>query len=144
VLLLKRHFDSARYKHQISAQGISDSEPVGTIYDDMAYLPRERLRAMYLDSRDRLICDEYLWEGTIDHVCVYPREIACRMFETNAKKLILVHNHPSGDPTPSREDVWITNRIHLVCSAIETILYDHIVVGCDGWFSMKKEGLLPK
>jgi DNA repair protein RadC len=95
----------------------------------MAYRDTERFRILFLDRKNVLIADEELAKGTVDHVPVYPREVAKRALELNASALILVHNHPSGDPTPSRADVEMTGAIALALQAIGVTLHDHVVIG---------------
>ncbi len=115
---------------------------VHQLIDEMAHLPRETFRVLFLDSRNRLLSDETLWEGTINHVQIYPREVVRRAIDTGATAMIAVHNHPHGDPIPSRSDVKITNRLGQACTLIEVKLHDHVIVGKEGWFSMAAAGLL--
>ena len=89
-----------------------------------------------------LIADEETARGTVDHVPVYPREVAKRALEHNASALILVHNHPSGDPTPSQSDIDMTNQIERACGALGLTLHDHIVIGRSREISFRAEGLL--
>lgn len=91
--------------------------------------PEERFHVIYLDSKNRVISDEQLAIGTVDHVPVYPREVLKRALVLNATALILVHNHPSGDPTPSEADVAMTLRIKCACDHLGIVLHDHVVVG---------------
>ncbi len=95
----------------------------------MAYRDTEQFRILFLDRKNVLIADEPQARGTVDHVPVYPREVAKRALELNASALILVHNHPSGDPTPSDADVAMTEQIDLACQAIGVVLHDHVVIG---------------
>lgn len=103
---------------------------------------RESFHALFLDTKNRLILDETLNRGTIDHAPAYPREIATRALETGAAAVILVHNHPSGDPTPSRADVDTTRLIVDACRPLKITVHDHLVVGRDGVASFKSLGLL--
>ena len=110
-----------------------------------AELSRERVeqfRVLFLDNRNRLLADEAQQRGTVNHTPVYPREVAKRALELHATALILVHNHPSGDPTPSRDDIAMTEQIRAAAAALSIVLHDHIVVGNGRWMSFKKEGLL--
>ena len=102
----------------------------------------EFFRVLFLDRKNNLIADEQLGKGTVDHAPVYPREIARRVLELSASSVILVHNHPSGDPTPSRADVSTTREIIDILEAIEVQVHDHLVVGKHGVTSMKAAGLL--
>jgi DNA repair protein RadC len=108
----------------------------------LAYADTERFRILFLDRKNVLIADEEQAKGTVDHVPVYPREVAKRALELNASALILVHNHPSGDPTPSRADIEMTAAIETACSAIGVALHDHVVIGRERDASFRSLGLL--
>ncbi|WP_043871298.1 RadC family protein [Celeribacter indicus] len=95
----------------------------------MAHRETEQFRVLYLDRKNILIADEEQARGTVDHVPVYPREVVKRALELNASALILVHNHPSGDPTPSDADVAMTNRIRDAAEALDIQLHDHLIIG---------------
>jgi len=110
-----------------------------------AALARERVeqfRVLFLDNRNRLLADEAQARGTVNHTPVYPREVVKRGLELHATALILVHNHPSGDPTPSREDIAMTQEIKAAAATLGIVLHDHIVIGNGRWLSFRKEGLL--
>jgi DNA repair protein RadC len=110
-----------------------------------AELSRERVeqfRVLFLDNRNRLLADEAQQRGTVNHTPVYPREVAKRALELHATALILVHNHPSGDPTPSAEDIAMTREIRAATAALSIVLHDHVVVGNGRWLSFRTEGLL--
>jgi len=102
----------------------------------------EQFRVLFLDSHDMLLADEVQARGTVNHTPVYPREVVRRALELDAKALILVHNHPSGDPTPSREDIAMTQQVRLAASALEIGLRDHIIVGNGRTTSFREAGLL--
>lgn len=106
----------------------------------MAHLETEQFRVFYLDRKNVLIADEEQASGTVNHVPVYPREVAKRALEFNASAIILVHNHPSGDPTPSTEDVLMTQLIETACRAIDVIVHDHVIVGKGKEISFRTEG----
>ncbi len=108
----------------------------------LAHEPRERFHVLFLDRKNQLIGDETMNEGTVDHAPVYPREVARRALELSACALILVHNHPSGDPTPSKADVDMTRSIVEACKTLNITVHDHIVVGRDGIASLKGLGLM--
>jgi DNA repair protein RadC len=108
----------------------------------MAYRETEQFRILYLDAKNTLIADEEQARGTVNHVPVYPREVAKRALELNATALILVHNHPSGDPTPSRPDIEMTAQIETALSAIGVTLHDHVVIGRATDASFRALGLL--
>lgn len=108
----------------------------------MAHRETEQFRVLYLDRKNTLIADEAQAKGTVDHVPVYPREIAKRALELNASALILVHNHPSGDPTPSDSDLIMTEKIQTACTALSITLHDHLIIGKSAEISFKSEGYL--
>lgn len=108
----------------------------------MAHRETEQFRVLYLDRKNTLIADEAQGKGTVDHVPVYPREVVKRALELNASALILVHNHPSGDPTPSREDIEMTQTIDIAAQALSITVHDHIIVGQLGEMSFRSQGLL--
>lgn len=108
----------------------------------MAHRETEQFRVLYMDIKNILIADEVQAIGTVDHVPVYPREIAKRCLELNASALILIHNHPSGDPTPSNEDIAMTQRIQDVLERLDIILHDHLIIGKSAELSFRSEGLI--
>lgn len=103
----------------------------------MAFADREQVRVLFLDKRNQLIADEVLQTGTVDHAPVYPREVVKRALELSATAIILCHNHPSGDPTPSRADIDMTRKIIDVAKPLGIEVHDHIIVGKDGHASLK-------
>jgi DNA repair protein RadC len=107
----------------------------------MAFEDREQFRILFLDRRNKLIADEVQTRGTIDHTSVYTREVMRRALELSAAALILAHNHPSGDPTPSRADIEMTKQIVEVATKLGVAVHDHIILGRDGHLSMKSAGL---
>ena len=108
----------------------------------MAHRETEQFRVIYLDRKNVVIGDEEQGKGTLDHVPVYPREVAKRALELNASALILVHNHPSGDPTPSQADIDMTQQIFAACSALGLTLHDHLIIGKSRELSFRSEGYL--
>ncbi len=108
----------------------------------MAHRETEQFRVLFLDRKNTVVADEALGTGTVGHVPVYPREVAKRALELNASAVILVHNHPSGDPTPSREDITMTGRVVAACEAIDVTVHDHVVIGKDSETSFRTSGLL--
>ncbi len=108
----------------------------------MARSPAEEFRVLYLDRKNNLVADEVQTRGTIDHTSVYPREIIRRALEHGASALILVHNHPSGDPTPSRADIEMTREVTAAAKALKITVHDHLVIGRAGHASFKSLGLL--
>jgi DNA repair protein RadC len=108
-------------------------------------LARERIehfRVLYLDTRNRLIADEAQGRGTINATPVYPRELVRRALELHATAMILVHNHPSGDPTPSQQDIQMTRAIRNAAEPLSVLLHDHVIIGNARWVSLRKEGLI--
>ena len=103
---------------------------------------REQFRVLFLDKKNQLIADEQLGQGTVDHAPVYPREVIKRALELKATALILVHNHPSGDPTPSRDDLEMTQEVKRAATALSITLHDHVIIGNGKWLSFRQEGLL--
>jgi DNA repair protein RadC len=103
----------------------------------MAFENKEQFRVLFLDKRNALIADEVQQTGTVDHTPVYPREVVKRALELSATAIVLVHNHPSGDPTPSRADIQMTQAIVEVARALGIAVHDHLIVGKDGHASLK-------
>lgn len=108
----------------------------------MAHEPVEQFRLLFLDKKNRLIADEQQQRGTVDHTPVYPREVVKRALELKASALILVHNHPSGDPTPSKADIAMTVEIREASEKLGIALHDHLVIGKAGHASFRALGLL--
>lgn len=108
----------------------------------MAHEAREQFRVLFLDKKNQLIADEVMNEGTVDHAPVYPREVARRALELSASAVILVHNHPSGDPTPSAADIDMTRQVIEAGRTLRIAVHDHLVVGRDGVASFKALGLI--
>ena len=108
----------------------------------MAHREIEQFRVLYLDRKNVLIADEEQARGTVDHVPVYPREIIRRALELNASALILVHNHPSGDPTPSDADITMTARIAQAADSMGITIHDHLIIGKSRELSFRSQGLL--
>ncbi|TQF76702.1 JAB domain-containing protein [Elioraea sp. Yellowstone] len=110
-----------------------------------AVLAREKIeqfRVLFLDAKNRLIADESQARGTVNHTPVYPREVVKRALELHATGMILVHNHPSGDPTPSRADIETTREIGRAAALLSIALHDHVIVGHGRWLSFRQAGLL--
>ncbi|MEM7703494.1 MAG: DNA repair protein RadC [Pseudomonadota bacterium] len=108
---------------------------------DMAHLTKERVRVLYLDAKNRLIDDHHHAEGSIDEAAIHPREVIRRAMDVGASALILVHNHPSGSPEPSRADIQITRKIAEAGEHLNVTLHDHVIVGREGTVSLKARGL---
>lgn len=109
---------------------------------DMAHLTVERVRVLYLDNRNRLIVDHHVGDGSIDEAAIHPREVVRKALDVGATAMILVHNHPSGNPEPSRADIDITRRIAEAGRLLGIVVHDHVIVGRDGHASLKAKGLI--
>lgn len=109
---------------------------------DMAHHAVERFRVLHLNTRNMLIRDEVMSEGTVDQTAVYVREVIRRALELGSAAIILVHNHPSGDPSPSRADIEVTRAIAEVGRPLNIALHDHIVMGTSGHVSLRAKGLI--
>ena len=97
---------------------------------------------LFLDKKNHIIADELMGSGTVDHAPVYPREVIKRALELNASALILVHNHPSGDPTPSKADIDMTNKLYALASQFNIVVHDHLIIGRVDEVSFKNLDLL--
>lgn len=108
----------------------------------MQFEGKEQFRVLFLDRKNRLIADEVLGKGTVDHAPVYPREVIRRALELNSTAIILAHNHPSGDPTPSQSDIQMTKRIVEAATSIGVSVHDHLIIGRNDVASFKTLGLM--
>jgi DNA repair protein RadC len=139
---------------QAAAQRLARAEiigrPVLSNWDAlMAYLNAimarekiEQFRILFLDNKNRLVADEAQARGTVNHTPVYPREVVRRALELQAAAIILTHNHPSGDPTPSRDDIVMTQNIVDAAKTLSITVHDHVIIGNGTWLSFRKEGLI--
>lgn len=109
---------------------------------DMAHLTVERVRVLYLDTKNRLIDDHHVGDGSIDEAAIHPREVIRRAMDLGASAMILVHNHPSGSPEPSRADIQITQRIAEAGRLLGVTVHDHIIIGREGHTSLRAKGLI--
>ena len=109
---------------------------------DMAHLTVERVRVLYLNNQNMLIHDDHVGDGSIDEAAIHPREVIRRGLELGATALIIVHNHPSGSPQPSRADIQITNRIAEAGRLLGITVHDHVIIGREGHVSLKAKGLI--
>ncbi len=115
---------------------------VGYCRAAMGFQMHEEFRILFLDKRNRLLADEVQGRGTVDHTPVYVREVVKRALELSASAIILVHNHPSGDPTPSRADIEMTKEIMAAAEPLDIDVHDHLIVGRDGHVSLRSSGLV--
>ncbi|MCE9508345.1 MAG: DNA repair protein RadC [Alphaproteobacteria bacterium] len=111
-------------------------------YVAMAHEKREHFRVLFLNRKNQLMADEVQQVGTVDHTPVYPREIVRRALELGATALILVHNHPSGDPSPSDSDIAMTEEVIKAASSLDILVHDHLIISQNGHISFKSLGLL--
>jgi len=115
---------------------------VDYLFADLAHLPTERLRVLFLNAKNRLLADETMSEGSVSEIAIHPRAIMKRALELGSTALILVHNHPSGDPSPSQGDIDSTRRIAEAAKALDICIHDHLIVARSGWSSFRNLGLL--
>jgi DNA repair protein RadC len=109
---------------------------------DMAHLPAERMRVLFLNAKNHLLRDELVTEGSVNEAPFYPREIMRRALELGATALILAHNHPSGDPAPSEGDIRATRRVVEAARALDIRIHDHVILARSGWTSFRTLGLI--
>lgn len=109
---------------------------------DMAHLANERVRVLYLNARNMLVLDELVSDGTVDEAAIHPRNVIGKAIEIGATALILVHNHPSGSPEPSRADIQITHKIAEAGRLLGIVVHDHVIVGRHGHTSLRAKGLI--
>lgn len=112
------------------------------LHADMAHEPIERVRVLHLDGKNVLIRDELVTEGSIDQAAVYVREIIRRAIDLHASGMILVHNHPSGDPSPSKADIQLTREVAEAARPLGITLHDHLIIGTRGQTSLRSQGLI--
>jgi DNA repair protein RadC len=112
------------------------------LHADMAHLAIERVRVLFLNARNMLIRDEAMWEGSVDESAVHVREIMRRALDCQATALIIVHNHPSGDPSPSQQDIQLTRELAEAARPLKIALHDHVIIGAKGHSSLRAMGLI--
>jgi DNA repair protein RadC len=112
------------------------------LHIDMAHLTHERVRVLYLNLQNRLMLDQVVSDGTLDESAIYTREIVAKAMAIGAAAIILVHNHPSGSPQPSRADIQVTQKIIEACRHLNITVHDHVIIGREGHVSLKSKGLI--
>ncbi|HLL59458.1 MAG TPA: DNA repair protein RadC [Allosphingosinicella sp.] len=112
------------------------------LHADMAHNPDERVRVLFLNSKNMLIRDELMWEGSVDEAAVHVREIVRRALDCHATAIIIVHNHPSGDPSPSQQDIKLTRDIVEAGRHLKVAVHDHVIIGTRGHSSLRAMGLI--
>ncbi|WP_162530940.1 RadC family protein [Rhodovastum atsumiense] len=115
---------------------------IGYLNSRISRSSTEQFLVLFLDGKNHLLADETLGSGTVNHTPVYPREVVKRALELHATALILVHNHPSGDPSPSLDDIHMTQKIKQAASALDIFIHDHIIIGKGRWLSFRSANLL--
>jgi DNA repair protein RadC len=141
-----KHLISRLLRRDVSQDPILSSTDglLAYLHNEMSHLERETLRVLFLDANNRLIYEKIMWEGTLTAVQCHPREIICLALQRNASALIIVHNHPSGDPRPSASDITVTQELNHAASYLGIIVHDHIIISRGGHVSMRAEGMLDK
>ena len=109
---------------------------------DLAHSPIEHVRVLFLNSKNVLIRDEKMWDGSVDESAVHIREIVRRALDLHATAIIVVHNHPSGDPAPSQQDIRLTRDLAEACRHLKVSLHDHVIIGAKGESSLRSMGLI--
>jgi DNA repair protein RadC len=141
-----KHLISRLLRRDVSQDPILSSTDglLAYLHNEMSHLERETLRVIFLDAGNRLIYEKTMWEGTLTAVQCHPREIVCLALQRGASALIIVHNHPSGDPRPSASDIRVTQELSHAASYLGITVHDHIIISRGGHISMRAEGLLDK
>lgn len=131
-------------KHETSEKPILNAwnKVIEYCHARMAHLEKEQFRLLFLNRKNELVADEIQQEGTVDQTPIYPREVVKRALDLNASAIIMVHNHPSGDPTPSDADIDITRRVKRALKQLDIRLYDHVIIGKNGHTSLKAKGFI--
>lgn len=144
LLRLVHQFACSMARAEVRCRPVLTNWPalIGYLQTAMAHEQIEQFRVLFLDRKNNLIADEVQQRGTVDHTPVYPREVMKRALILNASALIVVHNHPSGDPKPSREDIEMTRELKAAATALEIALHDHVVIGHGKHASFRSLGLL--
>lgn len=129
------------YEKDIKNRFLSSTEDVVSYFrTKMQGLPQEEFKAVYLSTKNKILDVETIAAGTVDHSVIYPREIIKKALNHNAKSIILVHNHPSGDPNPSEADKEITRKLKIICELMDINVYDHVIIGKNSYISFAQKG----
>ncbi|MDR2268466.1 MAG: DNA repair protein RadC [Holosporaceae bacterium] len=143
LAIIRELFNRIHLEQATKSVTISSSGQVIEYYKNLLeFEKKEQFRVMFLNNKNKLLAEEMLQYGTINHTTIYLREIVQRALELGSSALIVVHNHPSGDPQPSRQDVIITKMIKDVTAKLDILLLDHLVIGKNDCCSMKEMGLI--
>ncbi|MBR1735102.1 MAG: DNA repair protein RadC [Alphaproteobacteria bacterium] len=142
-ILLREFFIRANLNEISESTIIASSSQVMEYYKNIFLnIKYEQLRIMFLNGRNKLITEEIIQEGSINQTAIYPRTIIQRALEVGAAAIIIVHNHPSGDPQPSRQDIIMTKTLKDIAQKVEIILLDHLIIGINDVFSMKEHSII--
>ncbi|MBM7854910.1 DNA repair protein RadC [Desulfohalotomaculum tongense] len=139
VFEIHRMIQKEKQENKVTIQTPND---IATLMDEIRYLDREQFRAVLLDTKNQVITIETITIGILDSSLVHPREVFKSAIKRSAARIVLVHNHPSGDPTPSKEDINITKRLIEVGKIIGINILDHLIIGDGRFTSLKSEGLM--
>ncbi|MDR1334682.1 MAG: DNA repair protein RadC [Holosporaceae bacterium] len=143
IKLLNKLFDKMLLDDVVSSATISSSgQVIGYYKNTIGCLKNEQLRVMFLNNKNKLLADEVVQTGTVNTVAIYPREIIRMALEYGASAIIIVHNHPSGDPQPSRQDMIVTKSLKEVAQKLDIMLLDHLIIGKDTYKSLKEMNLI--
>ncbi|GHU16087.1 DNA repair protein RadC [Alphaproteobacteria bacterium] len=141
--VIREIFSRIHRERVVECESISSSDQVASYYASLlGNEKREQLRIMFLNNKNKLIADDILQIGTVNHTAIYPREIIQRALEYGASAMIMIHNHPSGDPQPSRQDIIVTKMIKDVAQKLDILLLDHLIIGKNGNKSLKEMGII--
>lgn len=144
LLKLLRETNGLLLKQDLQQSAVLDSfeKVIGYCKINMSHLPNEQLRILFLDQTNKLIADDVLQQGTVNQTPIYPREILKKALHYNAVAIIMVHNHPSGDVTPSEADVKVTLEVKRLGMMMNVTLHDHIIIGKNDFYSFARKNLL--
>jgi DNA repair protein RadC len=120
----------------------SSESVISYLHGTMAHLQRETFCVLFLDASNGLIRDEIMWEGSVSRVQIHPREVIRAALACNATAMIVAHNHPSGDPRPSRCDINITRQLCFAAQSFDMVVHDHLIIARSGWCSLRTEGFM--
>jgi DNA repair protein RadC len=143
MTLLQEIFKRALFEKIIESKTIMSIAQIIEYYkSSLGNLKKEQFRIMFLNNKNKLISEELMQEGTVNNTAIYPREIIQKALDYGAGAIIMVHNHPSGDPRPSRQDIIMTKTIKEIAQKLDIILLDHVIIGKNGTISFKELGIV--
>lgn len=127
---------------EMDGRSVASPEEVYQAFDYLHEHPVEVVIAVFVNARNRVISQAILQTGTVDHSVVYPREVLLRALLALASGVVMIHNHPSGDPTPSAQDINLTKNVEIAARALGIRLLDHLIFATEGYYSFQRNGLL--